>query len=57
MRPRDYQSDMSVFDTLLSDKEIQAVLTYIRLSWPQEIRHKQLELRLGARSGTASNAK
>ena len=39
-----YQSDMPAFKGILSDAEILAVLTYIKHSWPQEIRDRQSQI-------------
>jgi mono/diheme cytochrome c family protein len=34
----DYQTDMPVFEGVLSDEEISAALAYIKSTWPAEIR-------------------
>lgn len=34
----DYASDMPIYEGLLTDEEIIAVLSYIKSTWPQEIR-------------------
>jgi mono/diheme cytochrome c family protein len=34
----DYQTDMPVFEGVLSDEEIRAALAYIKSTWPAEIR-------------------
>lgn len=39
-----YQSNMPVFDKLLSDEDIIAVLSYIKNSWPEEQRGWQEEV-------------
>lgn len=44
--PPSYRSDMPAFGGTLSDKDIWAVLAYIKSSWPQEIRKAQRELTL-----------
>ncbi|MET4701310.1 mono/diheme cytochrome c family protein [Constrictibacter sp. MBR-5] len=36
-----YQSDMPGFEGILSDREIEAVLSYIKSTWPAEIRRRQ----------------
>jgi mono/diheme cytochrome c family protein len=36
-----YQSDMPAFCSVLSDREIWAVLAYIKSTWPPEIRSRQ----------------
>lgn len=36
-----YQSDMPAFDGVLTDQEIIDVLTYIKSTWPDDIRHEQ----------------
>ena len=36
-----YQSDMPGFEDILSDREIEAVLSYIKSTWPPEIRRRQ----------------
>lgn len=43
-----YQSDMPAFEGVLSDREIWAVLAYIKSTWPAEIRARH------ARSGETS---
>jgi mono/diheme cytochrome c family protein len=40
----DYRSNMPVFDKLLSDADIIAVLSYIKNSWPEEQRGWQEEV-------------
>ncbi len=39
--PPGYASDMPAFDDVLSDREIRAVLSYIKSQWPPEIRARQ----------------
>ena len=43
----DYRSEMPAFDGILSDAEIVAVLSFIKSTWPPEIRrrHDDLEAR------------
>jgi S-disulfanyl-L-cysteine oxidoreductase SoxD len=41
---QDYVSAMPVYDGVLSDAEIVAVLSYIKANWPQDIRRKHDEL-------------
>ena len=36
--PEDYQSDMPVYDGVLSEQEMRAVLAFIKHAWPQEAR-------------------
>lgn len=36
-----YQSDMPAFEGVLTDQEIIDVLTYIKSTWPEEIRQEQ----------------
>ena len=40
----DYQTDMPIYDGVLSDDEIVAVIAYIKAQWPKEIqqRHDQM---------------
>jgi mono/diheme cytochrome c family protein len=42
--PPKYESDMPAFGAALSDEEIWAVLTYIKSSWPSDIRKAQHEM-------------
>lgn len=42
--PPSYQSDMPAFGNIMSDEDIWAVLAYIKLSWPEEIRSGQREM-------------
>lgn len=44
--PPGYQSDMPAFGNTLTDEDIWAVLTYIKSSWPEEIRAAQREMTL-----------
>ena len=37
---KDYQTNMPVYDGVLSDKEIVAVLSYIKSTWPEKIRNR-----------------
>lgn len=38
--PKGYESDMPAFETVLSDAEIAAVLSFIKSTWSQEIRQR-----------------
>jgi mono/diheme cytochrome c family protein len=40
----DYESDMPVYEGILSDAEIIAVLSFIKSRWPQEIRERHDEM-------------
>ncbi len=40
----DFKSDMPMFKDTLSDKEIIAVLSYIKSTWPQDIQDKQNQI-------------
>ena len=40
----DYESDMPVYEDVLSDDEIIAVLSYIKSQWPREIRERHDEM-------------
>lgn len=44
-----YESDMPGFEEVLSDREILAVLSYIKSRWPAEIRRRHDELNARAR--------
>ncbi len=44
LRDPGYQSNMPVYDKVLSDEEIVAVLSYIKNSWPEEQRGWQEEV-------------
>lgn len=39
--PPDYPSDMPAFRGVLSDHQIIAALSYVKSTWPAEIRHRQ----------------
>lgn len=39
-----YQSDMPAFEGILTDREIWAVLAYIKSTWPPEIRVRQARM-------------
>jgi len=39
-----YESDMPAFEGILSDRQIMAVLAYIKSQWPEQILAKQAEL-------------
>ena len=39
--PEGYESDMPAFDEVLSDREIWAVLAYVKSTWPEGIRQRQ----------------
>ena len=45
-----YQSDMPGFGGVLSDEDIEAVLAYIKASWPEEIRRAHDEINARAPS-------
>ncbi len=40
----DYKTDMAAFGDRLSDREIWAVLAYIKSQWPEEIRNRQARM-------------
>ncbi len=40
----DYASNMPIYDGVLSDEEIIAVLSYIKSTWPEEIRARHTEM-------------
>ena len=44
-----YQNNMPAYDRILSDKEIIAVLSYIKSMWPKNIREKHNQLNARAR--------
>jgi len=46
----DYKTDMPAFDGVLSDRQIRAVLAYIKSTWPAEIRARQDSLNRQASS-------
>ena len=39
-----YASNMPIYDGVLSDEEIIAVLSYIKSTWPEEIRAQHIEM-------------
>jgi mono/diheme cytochrome c family protein len=39
--PTKYETDMPVFRSVLTDDEIQAVLSYIKSMWPDDVRQRQ----------------
>ncbi len=41
LAPEGYESDMPAFTDVLTDQEIWAVLTFIKSTWPPEIRARQ----------------
>ena len=43
----DYESDMPAYDEVLSDREIVAVLSYIKSRWPEDVqaRHDEINAR------------
>jgi len=45
----DYKSDMPAFEDVLSDRDIVAVLSYIKSTWPAEVRatHDEINRRAG----------
>lgn len=47
--PAGYQSDMPAYAGVLSDKEIVAVLSYIKSTWPTEVRRRHDDLERLAR--------
>ena len=47
--PKGYESDMPGFADALSDKQIWAVLAYIKSEWPPEVRMRQAEITERAR--------
>ncbi len=49
--PPGYKSTMKGFADVLSDKEIRAVLAFIRASWPPEIRARQADITARHRGG------
>ncbi len=48
--PAGYQSDMPAFGGTLGDREIRAVLSYIKSTWPTDIRQRHDVLNRNARS-------
>lgn len=53
----DYQSNMPVYDNVLSDEDIIAVLSYIKNTWPEEQRSWQEELNGTQANGFVTNPK
>ena len=47
-----YESDMPVFDSILSDAEITAILGYIKSTWPERERGFQAEITAKDEGGT-----
>ena len=47
-----YESDMPVFDGVLSDAEITAILGYIKSTWPERERGYQAEISAKAEDGS-----
>ncbi|WP_037445943.1 c-type cytochrome [Skermanella stibiiresistens] len=47
--PAGYESDMPSFGGVLTDEEIWAVLAYIKMVWPDEIRRRQAAVAEGVR--------
>lgn len=39
-----YESDMPAYEGVLSDREIRAVIAYIKSRWPQEIQDRQADI-------------
>ncbi len=48
----DYESDMPAFDGILSDEEIEAVLGYIKSTWPERQRAFQAEITANEEEGS-----
>ena len=48
----DYESDMPAFDGILSDEEIEAVLGYIKSTWPERQRAFQAEITANDEEGS-----
>lgn len=48
LAPDGYKSDMPAFGGVLADKEIWAVLAFIKSTWPQEIQRRQKRRNQGA---------
>ena len=46
---KDYESAMPAYEGVLSDAEIIAVLSFIKSTWPQDIRRRQDEVNAAAR--------
>ncbi len=47
--PPGYETDMPAYEGVLGDREINAVLSYIKSQWPPEIRARQERLSAAAR--------
>ena len=47
-----YQSDMPVFDDVLTDDQIRAVLAFIKSTWPERQRAFQADVTLGGEDGS-----
>ncbi len=47
-----YENDMPVFDGILSDAEITAIIGYIKSTWPERERAYQAEITAKAEGGT-----
>lgn len=47
-----YESDMPVFDGILSDAEITAILGYIKSTWPERERNYQAEITSKSEDGS-----
>ena len=47
--PPAYESDMTAFKDTLSDREIWAVLAFVKSTWPPQIRDRQTEISRRAR--------
>lgn len=45
--PEGYMTDMPAFRSTLSDREIAAILAYIKSQWPEDIRVRQNRLNGG----------
>ncbi len=50
-----YETDMPAYDGILNDREIRAVLAYIKSQWPAHIRARQAEISKRARSTPAGS--
>jgi len=48
----DYESDMPVFDGILSDAEITAILGYIKSTWPERERDYQAKITSSSEEGS-----
>lgn len=48
----DYESDMPLFDGILSDDEITAILGYIKSTWPERERDYQAEITSRSEEGS-----